>query len=44
MPRPATRRRLGRSSESATTDSAMPHSGDVALQMPASVEGMVSSA
>ena len=33
-PSPATRRRVGRSSESATSESAMPHSGEVALQMP----------
>ncbi len=44
MPTPANRRRVGRSSESATTDSSMLNSGVVALQMPASVEGMVNSA
>ncbi|MGX1515288.1 hypothetical protein RKD44_006576 [Streptomyces collinus] len=43
MPRPATRRRVGRSSDRATSDRAMPHSGEVALQMPASDDGMVSS-
>jgi hypothetical protein len=43
MPSPATRRRVGRSSESATRDSTMPHRGEVALQIPASVDGIVSS-
>ncbi len=43
-PSPATRRRVGRSSESATRESAIPQSGEVALQIPARVDGMVSSA
>ena len=41
---PANRRRVGRSSERATSERTMPHSGVVALQMPARVEEMVSSA
>lgn len=38
------RTRVGRSSESATRESTMPHRGVVALQMPARVDGIVSSA
>ncbi len=42
MPRPATLRRVGRSSERATRDRAMPHRGEVALrELPASVDGIV---
>lgn len=44
MPSPATRRRVGRSSDRATSDSSIPHRGEVALQMPARVDGIVSSA